>query len=480
MDGRMACRTMEHVRTTDFTTGSIPKHLIVFAAPMFIGNLLQAAYNTVDSIWVGRFLGPEALASVSVGFPIIFGLIALVMGLTMATTTLVSQYYGARRPDMVSAAISNGLTLLTVMGVVMSGLGYALRWPLLRILRAPGDIIGGAAAYLGVYTLGFAPTFVYNVASSILRGLGDSRSPLRFLTFATVMNIILDPIMIFGLGPVPRMEVAGAAWATVISQVFAAILALSYMIKQLKIGTRLRDLARLDWNLTRLTVRIGLPAGAQQTLVSLGMMVIMSTVNQFGSVAVAGSGAGSRLEQFGHMPAFSVGLAVTALVGQNLGAGLQDRVSQAVRWALLLACSITGAITLFVQAFPTLVLSLFTKDPEVLAAGTVYLRWISLGFVPFAAMFALTGALRGAGDTLPTFFITLGSLWLVRVPLVRALARSPLGIEGVWIAMATGPFVGLALSYAYYRSGRWRHKVVMSRQSDMDAPGEVASMEDVL
>jgi Na+-driven multidrug efflux pump len=179
---------------------------------------------------------------------------------------------------------------------------------------------------------------------------------------------------------------------------------------------------------------------------------------------VAGSGVGSRLEQFAHLPAFSVGLAVTALVGQNLGAGQKERVSEVVKWGMLLTCTITGAITLVVQAFPTAVLSLFTKDPQVLAAGTVYLRWISLGFVPFAAMFALTGVLRGAGDTLPTFFITLGSLWLVRVPLVRVLARTSLGVEGAWMAMASGPFVGLLLSYAYYRSGRWKQKAIVSRR----------------
>ncbi len=460
---------MKLVRTTDFTAGSIPRHLIAFATPIFIGNLLQAAYNTVDSIWVGRFLGPQALASVSVGFPIIFGLIALVNGLTMATTTLVSQYYGAKQPDMVSAAVSNGLTLLTIMGVFMAVIGYTLRWPLLRLLRAPDDIIDAAATYLGVYTLGFAPSFVYNAAGSILRGLGDSRSPLGFLAFATIMNIILDPIMIFGLGPIPRLEVAGAAWATVISQVFAAALALSYVVKRLGVGTRLRDLARLDWDLTRLTVKIGLPAGAQLTLVSMGMMVIMSTVNRFGSVAVAGSGVGSRIQQFGQMPAFSFGLAVTALAGQNLGAGLHDRVSQVVRWGMLLACAIAGAITIVVQAFPGKVLTLFTPDPTVLAAGTLYLRWLSLGFVPFAAMFVLTGVLRGAGDTLPTFFITLGSLWLIRVPLARALARTSLGVEGVWIAMASGPFMGLLLSYLYYRSGRWKHRAIVSQRESQAA-----------
>ena len=207
---------------TDFTTGSIPRHLIRFAMPMFLGNLLQAAYNTVDSIWVGRFLGPDSLAAVSVGFPIIFALVALVAGLTMATTTLVSQYYGAKDNQMVSLTIANSMTVMTAAGIVLAVLGYLVRWPMLRLLRAPVNIMDEAATYLGIYMLGLIPTLIYNVSSAILRGLGDSRSPMTFLAAATLTNIVLDPLMIFGIGPFPSMGVAGAAWATVISQTLSA------------------------------------------------------------------------------------------------------------------------------------------------------------------------------------------------------------------------------------------------------------------
>jgi putative MATE family efflux protein len=447
---------MDTKSARDFTTGSIPRHLISFATPMLIGNALQAAYNTVDSIWVGRFLGPNSLAAVSVGFPIIFALVALVTGLTIATTALVSQYYGARDDQQLKATIANAMTVLTAAGVVLAIIGYMVRWPMLRLLKAPADIIEEAAVYLGIYMLGLLPTFVYNVCSSILRGLGDSRSPVTFLAIATITNIVLDPLMIFGVWPFPPMGVAGAAWATVFSQSLSAVFAVIHMVRRLGVANSWRDLVKFDAKLTSLTVRIGLPAGAQQMLVSLGMMLVMSTVNSFGSVAVAGSGSGSRIEQFAFMPSMSVSLAVTALVGQNIGAAKQERVPEIVKWALILSCSISGAAMLAAQLIPRTLLSMFTSDAAVLAAGADYLKWLSLAWIPFAANFTMTGVLRGAGDTVATLFTTVFALWLVRVPLVRILASTSLGVTGVWMGMAASPIAAFAATYAYYRSGRWK------------------------
>jgi putative MATE family efflux protein len=439
---------------------------------MLLGNLMQAAYNTVDSIWVGRVLGPQALASVAVGHPIVFAMIALVTGLGVATTALVSQYYGARENDLVRATIANSITLMAVLGVGISLVGYVLRWPLLRVLRAPEDIIYTAATYLGVYAAGFLPTFLYNVASAVLRGLGDSRTPLRFLAYATIMNIILDPIFIFGLGPLPRMGVAGAAWATVISQSFAAVAALIYLVKPSRLIDASWHLLSLDARLTRATIRIGVPAGAQQTLVSLGMMAVMSLVNRFGSATTAAFGTGNRIDQFAFMPSVSIGLAVTALVGQNLGAGRDDRVPLIVRWGLALACSITGVVALVALAFPRILVSLFTTDAEVLSIGSSYLRHLGVAYVGFAAYHVLTGVMRGAGDTMPTFFITLAGLWLVRIPLAAYLSSSSaLGTRGIWIAMTVGYFVALGLGYTYYRTGRWKTRTMIRRSQIPDGPG---------
>jgi putative MATE family efflux protein len=213
----------------DFTEGNILKHLIMFSVPMFLGNLLQALYNTVDSIWVGRFLGADALGAVSVGFPVIFALVALVSGITMATTVIVSQYFGARQTEQLNRAVNNSLILLTVSGMVVSVVGVAYRDSFLKLINTPPEIIHMASAYMGVYMSGLVGMFLYNAAGAILRGLGDSRTPLVFLAYATVMNIVLDPLLIFGLGPIPPMGVSGVAFATVLAQLFSAVISLRYL-----------------------------------------------------------------------------------------------------------------------------------------------------------------------------------------------------------------------------------------------------------
>lgn len=463
---------MNSGRLTDFTQGSIPRHLIAFSIPMFLGNLLQALYNTVDSIWVGRFLGPAALGAVSVGFPVIFALVAVVMGLTTAATVLVSQYYGARETDMVKRSIGNTLALLTIASLVVSTLGLVFLRPILTLINTPPELLGMAQSYLRIFIAGLIFMFMYNGLSSILRGLGDSRTPLVFLFYATVINIILDPLMIFGVWPFPRMGVAGAALATVIAQAISVLLLLRQVAKSSQF---MPDSVRqwvLDRKLTFATFRIGLPAGIQQLMVSLGGLVLTSIINTFGATVVAAFGAASRLDQFAFMPAMSTSLAVSSLVGQNMGAGRFDRVRLTVRYGALLTGAITAMVSLVAVLAPQALLRLFTTDQAVLAAGATYLRIVGLSYVPLAVMFAINGALRGAGDTLPTMFTTLTALWLVRVPLARALSAVPsLGIRGVWIATALSPLVGLTGAYVYYLTGRWKTKGVARRAPDPELEG---------
>jgi putative MATE family efflux protein len=460
-------------RTRDFTEGSIPRHLIVFATPMLLGNLLQVLYNTVDSIWVGRFLGPEALAAVSVGFPIIFALVSLVMGLTMATTVLVSQYFGARQPENVVRTVDNSLLLLTVLGALVSVAGVVFRRPLLHLINTPPEIIDSASSYLAIFMAGLVFMFLFNAAGAIMRGLGDSRTPLRFLAYATGINIVLDPILIFGLGPVPAMGVNGAALATVVAMTVSAVVSLRYLFLSSGImpkrewstaWTRLGSIS-LDWELTRLTFKIGLPAGLQMILVSLSALAVSAFVNSFGAIVVAGYGAALRVDQFAFLPSMSVGLAVSALVGQNLGAGLARRVGDTVKWAVLLSGGITLLVALFALLWPDILMVPFTKDQSVLLEGGRYLRWVALAYVPLAMMFTLGGVLRGAGDTTPAMLFTVVSLWLIRVPLAKYLSSLPeLGLSGIWIAIAFSPYIGVMLHYTYYRTGRWKAKVVATRQ----------------
>jgi putative MATE family efflux protein len=438
---------------------------------MLVGNLLQALYNTVDAVWVGRFLGASALGAVAISFPIIFALVSLLMGLTMATTTLVSQFRGAGDEAGVRRTISNSLRLLGGLGILLSAVGFFLRVPVLRLIGTPDEILPQASSYLGVFLVGMLAMFLYNVGSAVLRGLGDSRTPLRFLAIATAINIVLDPLLILGVGPFPKMGIAGAALATVLAQAVSSVLVLRHLALKTGLLRVEGKLWELDGRLSRLTFVIGLPAGAQQFVVSVGMLTITSIINRFGATVVAAFGAAARLDQFAHMPAMSLGLAVSAMVGQNLGAGRDERVREIVRWALMLTGGITAGFLAVALLLPRQVLSLFTAEAAVLAEGVRYLRIVSWAYVPFALSFVFTGVLRGAGDTVPTMIITVSTLWLFRVPLASYLSGAAgLGSRGIWLANAIAPALSMLLNLAYYSTGRWRSKVAVRR-----APGSTGA-----
>ncbi|BAS26743.1 MATE family efflux transporter [Limnochorda pilosa] len=450
----------------DFTTGSIWQHILAFSWPMFVGNLFQALYNTVDSFWVGRFLGAEALGAVSIAFPVIFALVALIMGLTMATTTLVAQYRGARDEDQVRRTVANSLMLTVALGLISTVVGFTYRVPILRLMRTPSELLEPASLYLGLFLLGLIPMFLYNVLSSILRGLGDSRTPLRFLVYATVLNILLDPLLILGWGPIPAMGIGGVAWATVIAQTLAAGLAVRYIARHTNLIPTQRDEWRLDGSLAGKLFTIGVPAALQSSIVSFSMVVVASLVNTFGPGVVAAFGAAGRLDQFAFLPAMSISLAVTALVGQNLGAGRQERVREIVGWASILTVCITGLMTLIAVLEPVSLIQVFTQDAAVLDEGARYLRIVGLNYVPLALMFILTGVLRGAGDTFASMIISFVTLWVVRLPLAWFLSYMlGWGVSGTWWSILISTSLGLLLNWLYYRTGNWRRKVVAGSQA---------------
>jgi putative MATE family efflux protein len=442
---------------TDFTKGSIPIHLIRFSIPLFLGNLLQTLYNTVDTIWVGKFLGPDALAAVSVSFPIIFVLVSLVMGITMATTVLVAQYKGANNEDMMRKTINNSIFLLSISAVFITIVGILFHRSILVLMNTPQVLINPASGYLNIIFAGLIFTFGYNVISAVLRGLGDSRTPLRFLFYTTMINIVLDPIFIFGLGPIPRMGINGAALATVISQAVSFLLAVRYLDRVDHFLTiRISDF-KYDGELTKKIIKIGLPAGIQQTVVALGSTVMMSVVNSFGPLIVAAWGAAGKIDSFSFMPSMSIGLAASSLTAQNIGAGKYDRVKQVMKWASVLSLIITGFVTCLVWFFPEELLSMFTSDDALLREGAKILRILGVSYIPFGMLWVSNGIIRGAGDTFITMLISIFSLWVVRVPVAYYLSKfTPLGSNGIWIAMTISSILSTLLSVGYYFTGRWK------------------------
>lgn len=449
----------------DFTSGSIPRHLINFSYPLFLGNLLQSLYNTVDTIWVGKFLGSNALAAVSVSFPIIFILVSLVMGLGMATTVLVGQYKGAKDEEMVKKTINNSMLLLSISAIVLSVFGIAFHKTILRLMNTPEAILNASSGYLNIIFAGLIFTFGYNTLSAILRGLGDSKTPLVFLFYTTIINIVLDPIFIFGIGPIPKMGINGAALATVIAQGISFYLAVRYLNNsEHLLSIRIKHF-KYDNELTKKIVKIGLPAGLQQTVVALGATVMMSLVNTFGETVMAAFGAATKIDSFSLLPFMSIGFATSSLAAQNIGAGKTNRVTETMKWSSIIAVTLACITTFLIWLFPRELLKMFTNEELLLREGASILKILSLSYIPFSMMWVSNGIMRGAGDTVMTMIISIVSLWGIRIPAAYYLARyKQLGSSGIWTAMTISSTLSSILSLMYYFTGRWK-KAPQSKKS---------------
>jgi len=448
----------------DLIQGNIFHNLIKFSLPLLLGNVFQVAYNTADSIWVGKYIGTDALGAVTVSFPIIFILISLILGITMATTVLVSQYAGANNKEMVNKTINNSFLLLGIGAVIVTIIGIIYSEKLLILLGTDDAILKHATDYLNIFFFGLIFMFGYNLISSILRGLGDSFTPLIFLVISSVLNIILDPLFILGVGPLPEMGISGAAIATLISQAVSFFLSLIYLKKYNKmIRIRWKEF-KFDREITKKTLHIGLPTGVQQTVVSLGILAMTYIINLFSNETVAAFGAASRIDQFATMPAMSIGIAASAFTGQCIGAGKVEKVKEIYKYASIMTLVLTGLMSLFIVSFPGLLLTMFTDDQEVIKIGSNYLRIVGFSYLPFALMFITNGILRGAGDTIPTLFFSIFSLAIIRVPLAYYLSTvQKLGSNGIWIAIAISFTFSLVLSQTYYYTGIWKKKKMVQQ-----------------
>ncbi len=441
----------------DLTTGNEAKVILLFSLPMLLGNIFQQLYNTVDSMIVGRHLGKESLAAVGASFPVIFFLTALTMGISMGSTIQIAQYYGAKDMDRVKKAIDTTFIFLFFAGLAVTVAGLALSNGILHFLKVPEDVLPQARAYLNIILLGSIVMFGYNTISAILRGLGDSKTPLYFLILATLINIGLDLLFVISFD----WGVAGAAWATVIAQGFSFIAALAYLKRNFAIFDIDVRNVQFDKEIMRLSINIGLPSGIQQTLVSVGMLSLQSLVNGFGKDVLAAYIAAGRLDSFASMPAMNLSAALSSFTGQNLGANKPERVRKGYYASLAIACGLSLVLTITALTFKESLIAIFNTDPQVLSIGGRYLAIVSLFYIPFAAMFVTNGILRGAGATMITMVFTMISQLVVRVPAAYVLSKRLMSPDGIWWAIPTGWIVGLFLSVSYYLTGKWKEKTVV-------------------
>jgi putative MATE family efflux protein len=442
----------------DLSQGSEGKLIFRFAIPMLLGNIFQQLYTVVDTIIVGRFIGNEALAAVGTSFPIIFMLISFIIGITMGFTIIISQYFGAKDMDRVKKAINTLYLFVFFASIIVSVAGSLLSGWIFRLVDLPEQIIPQAQLFLIIYFSGLIFLFGYNGTSAILRGLGDSKTPLYFLIGSVSLNIILDLLFVLGFG----WGIKGVAFATVLSQAVAFITQILYLNKYhtfLKFS--FRDL-KFDRLIFIQGIRIGLPTGFQQTFVAAGMLALYWIVNQYGIVANAAYSAAGRIDMFAVMPAMSFSAALSTFVGQNLGANRPDRVRKGLRDTFLMTTGFAVAISIVTVFFGEYLMMMFSSDPEVIEMGKIYLRIVGPFYILFTTMFILNGVLRGAGATLIPMIITLLALWVVRVPVAYLLSGiSEIGLFGVFWSIPTGWLTGMVLAALYYFSGRWKSKAVV-------------------
>jgi putative MATE family efflux protein len=442
----------------DLTIGREGKAIFLFALPMLFGHLFQQFYSMVDSAIVGKFLGKEALAAVGASFPIIFTMIALMIGIASGGMVVISQYFGAKDMDKVKKATETIYIFMFVASVILTVVGLLLVDPIFRITKLPPELLPMARIYINIYIAGIVLFFGYNGTAAILRGMGDSRTPLYFLVISTIANIILDLLFVL----VFKWGVAGAAYATLISQGGALVTAMIYLHRTHEIINFNFRQWTFDREIFRACFRIGLPTGLQQTFVALGMMTLFSIVNTFGTNVLAAFSAAGRIDSIATVPAMVFAQALSTFVGQNIGAGEIDRVRRGLIMTMLMSWAASILISIVLVVFRSYIMHLFTnKDElEVIRIGGEYLTIVTSFYLIFATMFTLGGVMRGAGDTLIPMFITLLSLWLIRIPLAYLLSDH-LGEQGIWWAVPIGWTAGMILTWFYYRTGRWKKKAVV-------------------
>ena len=400
------------------TVGSPAGHIFYFALPLLAGSFLQQLYNMVDSFVVGKYVGDSALAAVGVGFPVIFMFTSLFMGLSNGGTVVIAQFYGAGRMDRVRDAVDTIYTSFVCAAVPVTLAALLAVRPMLWLLRVDESAYHEAWVYLMVVCAGLMGTIGYNLNAGILGGLGNSRSTLLFLSIAAVMNIFLD----FALVLWADMGVLGVALGTIISQAFSWLFGIFFINRRYP-QIRIRPFCRrFDRELFRQIMGIGLPAGIQMSLVAVGSMVIMSKVNSYGEAYTAGYNVGYRLDQLAFLPVQSLSNAVTAFVGQNIGAKRLDRARRGVRVTVGSAVVWSLAMTALLIPCGPFFISIFSQTPAVIDAGAAYLQGIMPFYALFAVFFTLNNAMRGAGESVFPMVNTILSLILLRVPSVYLMA----------------------------------------------------------
>lgn len=433
------------------TQGVIWKQILVFSIPLLLGNLFQQLYNTVDSIVVGNTIGSDALAAVGSSGPIVNLLVSFFMGLSMGSSVIISQYFGAKNHEKLSKAVHTAMLLSILIGIVMTFVGIYLTPYILEWMGTPASVMGNSVLYLKIYFTGMIGMMVYNMGSAILRAIGDSKNPLYFLMLSSCINIVLDIVFVVYM----NMGIAGAAWATMISQCVSAFLILIMLMRSQ--GAHRLELRKLkvDGECLQRIVRIGLPSGLQNAVVSFSNVIVQVNINSFGSLAMAGCSSYTKIDGFAILPVMSFSMAMTTFIGQNIGAECYDRAKEGSKVGILMSLIVTVCVSGVLLLFAPQLISIFNADPEVVYYGTYMMRSVVPGYIFLSIAHALSGILRGAGKTMVPMVVMIASWCLLRMAWIFVLMPIFNDIYVVFSGYVVTWFVSAVALLYYYRKGDW-------------------------
>ena len=441
-------------RSRDMTEGTIWKHLVAFALPLMVGNLFQQMYNTVDSIVVGRFVSMEALAAVGSTSSITNMLVGFFLGLSMGVGVVISQRFGAKDDEGVHKAVHTTVGMTLVLGVIFTVIGVTVTPLMLRLMKTPEDVFPEAKTYLQIYFSGIAGLMLYNMGSGILRAVGDSRRPLYFLVFCSVVNTVLDLLFVV----VFHMGVEGVAFATIIAQFLSAVLILVVLGRSNENYRFIPKKIRIYPAMLKSIINIGLPSALQRLVTAFSNVFVQGYINDFGAACMAGWGCYNRLDQFILLPMQSITMGGTTFVGQNVGARDLKRAEKGVSTAIWLSMLVTLVLIAVVNLFAAPLIQIFNQEPDVLHFGKLFIRMISPFYLITCINQVLAGALRGAGDSKAPMFMMLFSFVIFRQIYLFIGTKFIHEVWFVGFGYPLGWIVCSLLQLLYYRKSRWRER----------------------
>ncbi|MGC1458223.1 MAG: MATE family efflux transporter [Steroidobacteraceae bacterium] len=464
----------------NLTEGSISKRLLLFTLPILIGNILQSLNATVNSFWIGHYLGEAALTASSNAGNVLFLILGTMFGASMAATILIGQYMGARRLSEAKRVVGTSTTFATVLSVCMAMVGMLICEPLLRAMQTPPEALALAISYMRVIFLALPFMVLYIFATSALRGAGDAKTPLYFLILSVGLDIALNPVFIFGIGPIPRLGIAGSAVATLLAQAISLVVLIGYLYGKkhpLCLHGDEIKLLKIDWSIVGTLIGKGVPMALQMMVISLSMLLMITLVNRFGIHTAAAYGAALQLWNYIQMPSYAIGMAVSSMAAQNIGAQKWDRISSITRMGIIYQLMLTGTMVLLVDVFCRSALSLWLTPGSIAMDIGAHLNYIvTWSFVFFGISMVMFGVVRANGAVVAPLIVLAISLLGIRFPLALTFLDR-LHADAIWWSFPTSSFVAILMATAYYKWGKWRTYRMISPQVAAKQAAAAASAE---